>query len=311
MRNAFAQEVTSLAAEDSKIVLLSGDIGNRLFDAFKVQAPHRFFNCGVAEANMNGMAAGLAMSGLKPITYTITPFNTTRCLEQIRVDICYHNLPVIVVGTGSGLSYANLGCTHHSCEDIAFLRALPNMTVLCPGDSWELRALLRQAVKMNGPVYLRIGKSGEPKVHEQTPLVEIGKGFELLRGSHICIISTGNVLPIACELAKKLDATLISMHTVKPLDTDLLVSLVAEYRFLCSIEEHSLIGGLGSAIAEWMVDGNITSSRLLRFGTSDEFPHSIGSQQYLRDYFGLNVETLLKKIQHEVKADAYISSHSY
>ena len=142
MRNAFADEVTRLATEDERVVLLSGDIGNRLFDKYKALAPDRFFNCGVAEQNMTGMAAGLALSGLRPITYTITPFVTTRCLEQIRVDVCYHNVPVVICGVGAGLSYAGLGATHHSNEDVAFLRSLPNMSVMAPGDPAEARSLL-------------------------------------------------------------------------------------------------------------------------------------------------------------------------
>ena len=135
MRNAFSSEMTELAKTNERIVLLSGDIGNKLFDPFKALFPNRFFNCGVAEANMTSMAAGMALGGLIPVTYTITPFNTYRCLEQIRVDLCYHNLPVTIVGVGAGLSYASLGATHHSCEDIAILRSLPNMTVVCPGDA--------------------------------------------------------------------------------------------------------------------------------------------------------------------------------
>ena len=161
MRNAFAVEVTKLGLEDPRIVLLTGDIGNKLFDQFKDKNEGCFFNCGIAEANMMGVAAGLALSGLRPIIYTITPFTTTRCYEQIRVDACYHNVPVIIVGTGSGLSYAELGPTHHSCEDLAIMRVLPNMTVLAPADEVELRQCLRTALKLKGPVYIRIGKKGE------------------------------------------------------------------------------------------------------------------------------------------------------
>ena len=139
MRNAFAAAITDLAATDERIVLLSGDIGNRLFDKYRDRCPDRFYNCGVAEANMTGMAAGLALSGLRPFTYTITPFATTRVIEQIRVDICYHDVPVVIVGTGSGLSYASLGPTHHSCEDVGILRCFPNLTVLCPADSADAR----------------------------------------------------------------------------------------------------------------------------------------------------------------------------
>src|SRR5262249_37748072 len=155
MRSAFADEVTKIAIEDERVVLLSGDIGNNLFDRFKVANNGRFFNCGVAEANMIGVAAGLALNGLRPIVYTITPFTTTRCLEQIRDDVCYHAVPVIIVGTGAGLSYAELGPTHHSCEDIAILRSLPGMTVLCPCDSVEVRLMLRESLKQDGPIYMR------------------------------------------------------------------------------------------------------------------------------------------------------------
>src|ERR1700760_4170007 len=169
MRNAFADELTKIGDDDHRVIMLSGDIGNRLFDAFKDKHPNRFFNCGVAEAKMTGLAAGLAMNGLRPVTYTITPFVTTRCLEQIRVDVCYHDLPVTIVAVGAGLSYASLGVTHHANEDIAFLRALPGMSVVCPGDAHEVRAALRAAVAHDGPVYIRMGKKNEPLVHQDVP----------------------------------------------------------------------------------------------------------------------------------------------
>ena len=174
MRNAFADELTKLARENDKVVLLSGDIGNKLFDNFKKIDERRFYNCGVAEANMMGVAAGMAMSGLRPVIYTITPFTTTRCFEQIRVDACYHKAPVVIVGTGSGLSYAELGPTHHSCEDLAILRVLPNMTVLAPADEVELRQCMRAALRQDGPVYIRIGKKGEKIIPKADDRFEIG-----------------------------------------------------------------------------------------------------------------------------------------
>src|SRR6516165_805709 len=204
MRNAFAAEITALAATNQRVVMLSGDIGNRLFDDFKVRCPGRFFNCGVAEANMIGVAAGMAFSGLRPVAYTITPFVTTRCLEQIRVDVCYHHVPVIIVGTGSGLSYASLGATHHSCEDIAFLRALPHMTVLCPGDAVEVKLALRAALAQDEPVYIRLGKKGEPVVHKRAPEFTIGKGIVVRRGQDVCLLSTGNMLALAMRAAEEL-----------------------------------------------------------------------------------------------------------
>ena len=173
MRDAFAQEMTRLAGERMDVTLLSGDIGNRMFDRFKQAAPERFINCGIAEANMMSLAAGMALSGLRPVIYTITPFTTPRCLEQIRVGVAYHQAPVVIVGTGSGLSYAELGPTHHSLEDMAILRTLPGLNVVAPADSAELVAQLRQALDAPHPTYMRIGK-GAP-LHSNNAQLGIGK----------------------------------------------------------------------------------------------------------------------------------------
>lgn len=312
MRNAFADELTKQAQSDSRIVLLSGDIGNRLFDDFKSKNPGRFYNCGVAEANMASLAAGLAMNNLRPITYTIASFNTTRCLEQIRVDICYHNLPVIIVGVGAGLSYASLGGTHHSCEDISFLRSLPNMTVLCPGDALELRALFKEALKHEGPVYLRIGKKGEEKVHAQEPSLQIGKALIVKEGKDVCLLSTGNMLSLAISAAGMLESQgistqVVSMHTVKPLDRASLIEYAGQFSVLASIEEHSLIGGLGGALAEWAIDDRVKPP-ILRFGTKDEFSHKLGSQEFVREQFNLTPSQIATAIYQEHQKYAYLSS---
>lgn len=300
MRNAFAAEITALAAADPRVVLLSGDIGNRLFDKYKAQCPGRFFNCGVAEANMISMGAGMAMCGLRPVAYTITPFITTRCLEQIRVDVCYHHVPVIIVGTGSGLSYASLGATHHSCEDIAFLRALPHMTVICPGDAVEVRLALKAALSYPEPVYLRIGKKGEPVLHKQPVDFVIGKGIVMKPGKEVCILSTGNTLGLAMKAAEELDkqgasAQVVSLHTVKPLDEELLSDAFRRYQTVVTVEEHSLIGGLGSSVAEWLVDRPPQKARLLRIGTPDDFIHEAGDQEHARRYFGLTCERIVER----------------
>ena len=158
MRDAFANEIKRLSETNKNVVLLSGDIGNRMFDKYKSVSPDRFFNCGIAEANMMSIASGMALCGLKPVIYTITPFTTIRCLEQIRIGVAYHNAPVVIVGTGSGLSYSELGPTHHSLEDIAILRAVPNINILTPSDKQELIIQLQEAISMNTPSYMRIGK---------------------------------------------------------------------------------------------------------------------------------------------------------
>src|SRR5882724_5688196 len=205
MRNAFADEITKLAVEDERIVLLSADIGNRLFDDFKIKCPGRFYNCGVAEANMVGVAAGMAMAGLRPVCYTITNFITYRCIEQIRVDVCYHHQPVIIVGTGSGLSYASLGGTHHSCEEMGMLRLLPGLTVMAPADAMEVRAALRAALGQLNPVYMRIGKKGEPVIHKAIPDLSTGKGIVIREGTEICLLSAGTVLTVALGAADLLE----------------------------------------------------------------------------------------------------------
>ena len=301
MRNALAAEIVALAQEDSHIVLLSGDIGNRLFNGFKERFPDRFFNCGVAEANMTSMAAGMAMCGLRPITYTITPFNTTRCLEQIRVDVCYHNLPVIIVGVGAGLSYAGLGGTHHACEDIALLRVLPNMNIVCPGDAVEVRLALRAALRNDSPVYLRLGKKNEPVVHKKEPPFEIGKGITVVKGTDVCLLSTGNLLPIAVDAASLLEeqgvsTQVVSFHTVKPLDTALLTEAFETFQMVATVEEHSRLGGLGGSVAEWLSDQPRRKSRLCRFGTPDSFVHRSGDQENAREMVGLTPEKICGEI---------------
>jgi transketolase len=255
MRNNFADEITKLAQADKRVVLLSGDIGNKLFDGFKAKAPDRFLNCGVAEANMMGMAAGLAMSGMRPVVYTIAPFTTTRVMEQIRVDVCYHDVPVVIVGVGSGLGYASLGATHHSCEDMAMLRTLPNMSVLAPADPLEVRGVLRAALRHSGPSYIRMGKKGEPVLHRE-----------------------------------------VSVVSVKPLDEALLRDVFARFPLVASIEEHSLIGGFGAALAEWMADHGPLAARLLRFGTRDRFQHEAGETEHARARDGLTASGIVERI---------------
>jgi transketolase len=292
MRNAFAAAITELAATDERIVLLSGDIGNRLFDTFRERFPTRFYNCGVAEANMTGMAAGLALSGLRPFTYTITPFATTRVIEQIRVDICYHDVPVVIVGTGSGLSYASLGPTHHSCEDVGILRCFPNLTVLCPADSAEVGPALEASLTLPGPAYIRLGKKGEPAVHASRPTFEVGKGIIMREGSDICLLGMGTATSIALaaadELASRgLSARVVSMHSVKPLDEALLADAFGRFRAVAVVEEHSVIGGLGSAVAEWLARRDGAHPPLVVCGTPDAFISESGSQQWMREQCGL------------------------
>ncbi len=301
MRNAFAKKITELAGKDDRLVLLSGDIGNRLFDDFKARFPTRFYNCGVAEANMMGLAAGLAMSGLRPVCYTITPFLTYRCMEQIRVDVCYHHVPVIIVGTGSGLSYASLGATHHSCEEMGMLRLLPGLSVVAPADEMEVRGALEAALKSKNPSYIRIGKKGEPVVHKTQPEFNIGKGIVIREGTEVCLLSAGTVLPVALGAAELLaqkghSTQVVSFHTVKPLDLELLAAAFSSFRVVGTVEEHSVLGGLGGSVAEWLSDQPAGQARLVRFGTRDEFLHLTCEQDEAREHFGLTAPAIAAEV---------------
>jgi transketolase len=301
MRNAFADEVTRLAAEDGRVVLLSGDIGNHLFDRLRAAHPERFLNCGVAESNMMGAAAGMALCGLRPVVYTIAPFTTTRCFEQIRVDVAYHAAPVVIVGTGAGLSYAELGPTHHSLEDLSILRSLPGMQVLAPADGGELRLALRQAIASGRPTYIRIGKKGEPDVHAGVPRFEIGRIQPLRRGSTVALLAAGPIVGEALEAGSRLDAAgwsceVCSVGTIKPLDIRYLAELAARVELLVTIEEHGLIGGLGSAVSEWRSDARIATP-LLRLGTPDEFLHEVASQNHARRLFGIDAAGIVDSVK--------------
>ena len=303
MRNAFADEITNLAEADPSVVLLSGDIGNRLFDRFKEIAPTRFYNCGVAEANMVGVAAGMAMCGLRPVAYTITPFITYRVIEQIRDDLCYHDLPVVLVGTGSGLRYASRGATHHSLEEMAMIRTLPNMTVLAPADALELRACLRDAVERPGPVYMRIGKKGESVLHTTAPKHAIGTQFTLRDGEDCCIVGTGVAVASALEAAETLAARgissrVVSVPTVKPLDTQFLERVFDEFSLVVSVEEHGLIGGFGAAIAEWYADCESPPvGRLLRIAATDAFMHEAGETEYAQEHYGISSKAIASRVE--------------
>lgn len=307
MRNAFADEITKIAQEREDVVLLSGDIGNRLFDKFKEVAPGRFFNCGVAEANMVGLAAGMAASGLRPVCYTIASFLTYRVIEQIRLDLGYHHQKVILVGTGSGLSYASLGSTHHSVEDMGMLRLIPGLAVIAPGDEKELRPALRAALDYPGPVYIRIGKKGEPVVHETEPKVEIGKALRLCDGKDAWILVLGNMLPVAMEAAailkdKGVSCGVASMGSLKPLDIKLLAEVFGSARVVATLEEHSVLGGLGTAVSEWFAaNASAAKAKLVFFGTPDEFLHETTHQSSARAWAGLTADNIVKRIADDLR----------
>jgi len=306
MRDAFAKEMTELAGWMHNLVLLSGDIGNRMFDNFKDIAPERFINCGIAEANMMSMACGMALSGLRPVVYTIAPFTTTRCFEQIRVGAAYHEAPVVIVGTGAGLSYAELGPTHHSLEDIAILRSLPGFNVLAPADSSELVDQLREALQAKGPSYIRIGKKGEPILHNKENSMGIGKANMLREGRDVLVIGIGPIISEAIDAASALESegysiAIASLGSIKPLDINFLQEMRSKHKLWITVEEHSCTGGMGSALMEWLEEEEIYDIRLRRIGTPDRFINILGNQSYTRAALGLNSHGIANKIRIELR----------
>jgi transketolase len=288
MRTAFIETLCELAAEDDRIWLLTGDLGYSVLERFSARFPGRYVNVGVAEQNMTGIAAGLARCGKIPFTYSIANFPTLRCLEQIRNDVCYHEGNVKVVSVGGGYAYGPQGYTHHGVEDLGIMRTLPNMTVVAPGDPIEARLATRAVAGHVGPCYLRLGKANEPVVHDREPSsFGLGRALTVRPGRDVALISTGGMLQAAVASAARLaasgiDARVISMHTLKPLDADAVLQAARETGAVITVEEHSITGGLGSAVAEILAEAAAPKPRFRRFGVPDRLNFAVGSQEYLR-----------------------------
>ncbi len=308
MRTAFIQQLYNLAKVDSRINLIVGDLGFGVVTDFARDFPNQFLNAGVAEQNMTGVAAGMALSGKIVFTYSIANFPTLRCLEQIRNDVCYHKADVKIVSVGGGLAYGALGATHHATEDLAILRALPNLLVIAPGDPLEAQAATRAIAAHPGPCYLRLGRSGEATVHDPGFDFQLGKAIQVREGFDLTIVSTGSMLQNALEAAEQLgqkgiQARVLSMHTIKPLDTEALFKAATETSALVTLEEHSLVGGLGGAVAEALMDAGKGAVRLKRIGLPPEFISTVGSQLHLWGLNGLSVEGITKTIELSLRAE--------
>jgi len=302
VRTAFIKTLIQQARVDKRIFLLVGDLGYSVVEPFAQEFPYRFINVGVAEQNMTGIATGLALSGKIVFTYSIANFPTLRCLEQIRNDVCYHNASVKIVAVGGGFSYGAQGMTHHATEDLAVMRALPNMTVVAPGDPMETSLATRALIEWSGPCYLRLGKAQEPAVHKTSPNFQIGKAIVVREGSDATLIATGGMLYNATQAAEQLaqqgiQAHVLSMHTLKPLDTEAVLAAAQETKAIVTVEEHSVIGGLGSAVAEVLAESGNSQITFKRMGIKDTFCLEVGSQEYLRAIYGLSVEGIVKVVQ--------------
>jgi transketolase len=300
MRKAFVKTLIELAEKDERICLLTGDLGFHALEEFKDKFPERFFNCGIAEQNMAGMAAGLALCGKKPYIYSIVPFVTLRCLEQIRNDICYQNLDVKIIGIGGGFSYGTLGSTHSVMEELAILRTLPNMTVLCPADEFETEELISKSYQTKNPTYIRITKADKASLHNQKPDLEIGEPYVIKEGNKIAIISTGSQAIFSVQAATELkekghDIKIINIHTIKPIKKNSLLKMLEGIDKVFVFEEHSVMGGIGSAVLECLAESD-WKGRVKIIGVPDEFSSCVGSQDYLRKKYAIDKEGIIKSI---------------
>ena len=299
MRKAFIDNLILLAEKDKRIFLLAGDLGYGVLEEFRDKFPDRFFNAGVAEQNMIGMAAGLALSGKIVFAYSIVPFIVMRCLEQIRNDLCFHNLSVRLIGVGGGLSYGYAGMTHNTLADIAVMRSLVNMTVVCPGDRWEAKETAKLSANHLGPLYIRLGRSKEEKLYSGANF-RIGKGFLIKQGKDLTIIATGSILSLGKQVSEQLEkqdfsVRLISMPTIKPLDDKIVLESIRKTKAIFTLEEHSVVGGLGSAVSEILAEQD---KKILfkRIGLPDNYIKEIGYSDYLLEKKGLSVGRIVKNI---------------
>lgn len=296
MRNEFFKTLLEEARKEPRLHLLTGDLGFNCIEPFRDALPEQFSNMGICEGAMVGAAAGMALAGLKPFAYSIGTFMTMRCLEQIRDDICVQNADVKIVGVGGGCAYGIHGPTHHAIEDLALMRSLAGMAVLAPADPVEVRLAVRALVKHQGGAYLRIGKTGEPILHKNDPHFEIGKGIVMQEGKDLTFIGAGlmvgHALKAAAALAKDgFSVGVISMHTIQPLDQDVVLRTARATGALITVEEHVRTGGLGSAVSEVLADAGL-GIRFQRLSLPDTLQYLPGSQSFLHDKFGLSPEKI-------------------
>jgi len=294
MRTAFINQLVKEAELNEKVFLVVGDLGYSVVEPFAVQFPDRFLNAGVAEQNMTGIAAGLAMEGYNVFTYSIANFPTLRCMEQIRYDVCYHNLNVKVVSVGGGFAYGSLGASHHATEDFGMLRAIPNLVVTAPGDPHEAQGLTTYFCSKPGPAYIRLGKAGEPVVHSEPVHFEIPRAMKIIDAGEKVILSTGGILKYCFDFVKKnnKEYSLFSFPFIKPLDKLILKEICCRFKTIITVEEHQRSTGFGSAILEGINDlieeGEIASFPFIkRLAIPDIFISVAGTQEYLREKAGI------------------------
>ncbi len=304
MRDTFVKTLIKEAKSDRNIELVTGDLGFGVLKPFWETLPNQFTNVGIAEQNMTTVAAGMALEGKIVFTYSIGNFPTLRCLEQIRNDSAYHKANVKIVCVGGGFVYGPLGMSHQATEDIAVMRALPNVTVVCPGDLVEAEKITKALVHIPGTCYLRLGRGGEKRIHGSLDTFEIGKAIKITEKTgkgKVAVYSTGAILDAATEACEHLTAEgygikQYSFHTIKPIDKKVIYDCSMECDYIVTVEEHNIIGGLGGAVAEVMAESG-GKAKLMRIGLNDIYCTKVGEQVYLREQYGLDQKAIIQQIK--------------
>lgn len=301
MRDTFVRTLISLAKENPNIELITGDLGFGVLKPFWEQLPDQFINAGIAEQNMTSVAAGMALEGKTVFTYSIGNFPTMRCLEQIRNDCAYHHANVKIVCVGGGFVYGSLGMSHHATEDIAVMRALPDVAVLCPGDLVEAEEATKAIAAYPGTCYLRLGRGGEKRIHDKIDNFKIGKAIKIHDGERVAVFSTGAIFEEIASAERLLAEqgiypAVYTFPTVKPMDCETVLRCAKDFDMIVTVEEHNLSGGFGSAVAE-VLCALPAHARLLRIGLNDAYCSIVGNQKYLRSRFGIDANGIAEKIQ--------------
>jgi transketolase len=301
VKRAFVKTLEELSQKENDLLVLTADLGFKLFDNFKAGSTSRFYNVGVAEANMIGIAAGLSLCGKNVYCYSIIPFLVMRAFEQIRIDIAYHNLNVKLVGVGGGFTYGLEGFTHFGLEDLALMSSLPNMTVVIPADPLEAKAIAEISLEYDGPMYIRLGHTGGPVIHDKAPDLKIGRAMILREGRGVAILATGDMVYTGMQVVdmlseKGINTTMVNIHTLKPLDTEIILQIASTHKAIFSIEEHNIRGGLGSAISEVLAESGY-SGVFKRFGIREGVARSlVGKADFLKEHHGLTPQKIYEKI---------------
>tara|TARA_Y100000768_G_scaffold383984_1_gene367135 strand:- start:19755 stop:20681 length:927 start_codon:yes stop_codon:yes gene_type:complete len=299
MRDQFIKTLSDLARNDPRIILITGDLGFGVFDDYISKFPKQFINAGVSEQNMTLLATGMALEGYITFTYSIANFPTLRCLEMIRNDSAYHNANVKIISIGGGFSYGSLGISHHATEDLSIMRSIPNITCLSPSSLWEVAEATKAIVDIPGTCYLRLDK--DQGFNQSDDKFILGRPRLIKEGNDIAFFVTGGILSEVIksvdilESEHELSCSVFSVHTIKPMNADLIINEARKHKLLVSVEENTIIGGLGSLILETLSDNNIYSRKLLRIGLEGCFSSVVGSQKYLRTIYHMDSENIISK----------------